>query len=595
MSDNGRKVIELPANITVRLLADMIHASPIDIIKKLMSSGMMASINQQIDFDTAAIVASEFGFEAQAEAVIEEAPAEEEKSTAAWRQLIDEEDKANLVVRPPVVTILGHVDHGKTSLLDVIRDTAVASGEAGGITQRIGAYQITRNDRKITFLDTPGHEAFTAMRARGAQSTDIAVLVVAADDGVMPQTREAVAHAKAARVPIIVALNKIDKANANPDRVKQQLSEIGLNPDDWGGDTMVVPVSAKQKKGVEDLLEAILLTADENPIQANPKSSAAGTVVEAELDKTRGVVATLLVQNGTLHTSDLIVAGTVHGRIRKMFDDRGGVVDEALPSMPVSVLGLSDVPLPGDIFRTMATDREAKTLVSARKQAIKDAVAKPVTGLSLDQIFAKYKAGEIRELPLVVKADLQGSLEPIRSSLEKLSTDDIRVHILYAETGNITENDVLLASASKAIIIGFAVTADQAGQRLAEKEGVSIRLYDVIYRLTEDVEKALKGMLEPEYRDVLIGKAEVRQVFRIPKIGHIAGSYVREGEIKRSALARVMRGGEKIFEGKLSSLKHEKDDVRDVRQGFECGIAVEGFESFKSGDLIEFYTKEVKE
>ncbi|MEK7277318.1 MAG: translation initiation factor IF-2 [Chloroflexota bacterium] len=595
MSDNGRKVIELPANITVRLLADMIHASPIDIIKKLMSSGMMASINQQIDFDTAAIVASEFGFEAQAEAVIEEAPAEEEKSTAVWRHLIDEEDKANLVVRPPVVTILGHVDHGKTSLLDVIRDTAVASGEAGGITQRIGAYQITRNDRKITFLDTPGHEAFTAMRARGAQSTDIAVLVVAADDGVMPQTREAVAHAKAARVPIIVALNKIDKANANPDRVKQQLSEIGLNPDDWGGDTMVVPVSAKQKKGVEDLLEAILLTADENPIQANPKSSAAGTVVEAELDKTRGVVATLLVQNGTLHTSDLIVAGTVHGRIRKMFDDRGGVVDEALPSMPVSVLGLSDVPLPGDIFRTMATDREAKTLVSARKQAIKDAVAKPVTGLSLDQIFAKYKAGEIRELPLVVKADLQGSLEPIRSSLEKLSTDDIRVHILYAETGNITENDVLLASASKAIIIGFAVTADQAGQRLAEKEGVSIRLYDVIYRLTEDVEKALKGMLEPEYRDVLIGKAEVRQVFRIPKIGHIAGSYVREGEIKRSALARVMRGGEKIFEGKLSSLKHEKDDVRDVRQGFECGIAVEGFESFKSGDLIEFYTKEVKE
>ncbi len=595
MSDNGRKVIELPTNITVRMLADMIHASPIDIIKKLMSSGMMASINQQIDFDTAAIVASEFGFEAQPEAVIEEAPAEEEKSTAAWRQLIDEEDKANLVVRPPVVTILGHVDHGKTSLLDVIRDTAVASGEAGGITQRIGAYQITRNDRKITFLDTPGHEAFTAMRARGAQSTDIAVLVVAADDGVMPQTREAVAHAKAARVPIIVALNKIDKANANPDRVKQQLSEIGLNPDDWGGDTMVVPVSAKQKKGVDDLLEAILLTADESPIQANPKSSAAGTVVEAELDKARGVVATLLVQNGTLHTSDIIVAGTVHGRIRKMFDDRGNVVDKAPPSMPVSVLGLSEVPLPGDIFRTMETDREAKTIVSARKQAIKDAVAKPVTGLSLDQIFAKFKAGEIRELPLVVKADLQGSLEPIRNSLEKLSTDDIRVHILYGETGNITENDVLLASASKAIIIGFAVTADQAGQRLAEKEGVSIRLYDVIYRLTEDVEKALKGMLEPEYRDVLIGKAEVRQVFRIPKIGHIAGSYVREGEIKRNATARVMRGSEKIFEGKLSSLKHEKDDVRDVRQGFECGIAIEGFESFKSGDLIEFYAKEVKE
>ncbi len=597
MSNNGRKSIELPGLITVRQLADMIKASPIDIIKSLMSSGMMATINQQIDYDTAAIVASEFGFDAQPEAVaVVEIPTDEEKaSTLEWRKLTAHEAAEDMVTRPPVVTILGHVDHGKTSLLDVIRHTDVAAGEAGGITQRIGAYQVTHNNRKITFLDTPGHEAFTAMRARGAQSTDIAVLVVAADDGVMPQTREAAAHAKAAGVPIIVALNKIDKPNANPDLTKQQLSEIDLNPDEWGGKTMVVPVSAKMKKGIDDLLEAILLTADDINIKANPKSAAAGTVVESELDKARGVMATLLVQNGTLHSGDALVAGTVHGRIRKMFDDHGNVITEAPPSTPVSVLGLSEVPAPGDIFRVVESDRAGRSIVEERKQALKDAASKPTKALSLDQVFAKFQAGETKELPLVVKADMQGSLEPITNSLDKLSSSDIKVNVLYAETGNITENDVLLASASNAIIIGFAVTADQAATRLAEKQGVSIRLYDIIYRLTEDVEKALKGMLEPEYEQVLIGKAEVRQVFRIPKLGNIAGSYVREGEIRRNAAVKVLRNGSAVFEGKVASLKHEKDDVREVRQGFECGIGLDGFDAVKPGDVIEFYTTQVKE
>ncbi len=595
MSDNGRKVIELPAAVTVRQLADLVKASPIDIIKGLMSNGVMATINQQIDYDTAAIVISEMGYEAQPEAVIEEETEKEQVSTAEWRKLIEHESEEDLILRPPVVTILGHVDHGKTSLLDAIRHTDVAAGEAGGITQHIGAYQIIRNQRSITFLDTPGHEAFTAMRARGAQATDIAVLVVAADDGVMPQTREAAAHAKAARVPIIVALNKIDKPNSSPERVKQQLTDIQLTPDEWGGNTMVVPVSAKKKEGIDDLLEAILLTADDLKMKANPKTAAAGTVVEAQLDKAKGVVATLLVQNGTLHTGDVIIAGMVSGRIRRMFNDHGGVVNEAPPSTPVSVLGLSDVPVAGDIFRVVETDREARTLVAERKLATKEAEAKPAQAMTLEQVFEKFKAGEMRELALVIKADVQGSLEPISNSLKKLSTDDIKVNVLYGETGNITENDVMLATASKAIIVGFAVQADAAATRLAEKNGVSIRLYDVIYRLTEDVEKALKGMLEPEYEDVLIGKAEVRAVFRIPKIGNIAGSYVRDGELKRNATVKVMRGGQKLFEGKVSSLKHEKDDVREVKQGFECGIGVDGFESFRSGDVIEFYVKQQKE
>ncbi|MBI3763254.1 MAG: translation initiation factor IF-2, partial [Chloroflexi bacterium] len=431
-----------------------------------------------------------------------------------------------------------------------------------------------------------------AMRARGAQATDIAILVVAADDGVMPQTREALAHAKAARVPIIVALNKIDKPNASPDRVKQQLAELGLSPDDWGGNTLIVPVSAKQKIGIEDLLEAVLLTADETKILANPNGHPAGTVVEAELDKAKGVVTTLLVQNGTLRVGDVIVAGSASGRVRAMFDDHGQPVAEALPSAPVAVMGLSDVPHAGDIFTTVVSDRQARAIVAERKDAAKEAAVKPQKAMSLDQIFAKFQAGETKELPLIVKTDVQGSLEPIVTSLEKLGADGLKVTILYAEAGNVTENDVLLASASKAIVVGFSVQADSSAMRLAESEGVSIRLYDVIYRLTDDVDKALRGLLPPEYKEVTIGKAEVRQVFRIPKVGNIAGSYVREGELRRNAKARVWRGGQMLFEGEVASLKHEKDDVREVRQGFECGIGVNGFDSFKPGDVIEFYVKE---
>ena len=598
MTESGRKTVELPGVITVRQLASLIQASPIDIIKQLMSNGVMANINQQLDFDTAAIVVQELGFEAKAEVVAptaEEAQAEAAPTTSApeWRRVIEAEADKDLITRPPVVTILGHVDHGKTSLLDAIRKTDVAGGEAGGITQRIGAYQIERNERKITFLDTPGHEAFTAMRMRGAQATDIAVLVVAADDGVMPQTREAFAHAKAARVPIIVALNKIDKPNANSDRVKQQLAEIGLVPDDWGGKTIVVPVSAKQKRGIEDLLEAILLVADDTDIRANPKTVAAGTVVEAELDRSRGVIATLLVQNGTLHASDVVVAGQTSGKIRAMFNDKGKPIREAPPSTPVRILGLGEMPVPGDLFRVMGTDREARMLVAERKLAQKVSETQPSAALSLDQIFAKFQAGETKELPLIVKADLQGSLEPIVTSLSKLSIENgPKVNVLYAETGNITENDVMLANASKAIIIGFAVTADATAQRLAETSGVSIRLYEVIYRVTEDVEKALKGLLEPEYKPVVVGRAEVRATFKIPKVGFIAGCSVREGELRRNAKMRVVRNGKVEFEGEVSSLKHEKEDVREVQKGFECGVGLKDFEAFKPGDILECFVIE---
>ena len=594
MSENGRKVVEVPSSVTVRQLADLVKTSPIEIIKQLMSNGVMANINQQLDFDTAAIVVGELGFEAKSETPPETEESKEETSQAPeWRRMIEAEDARSLSDRPPVVTILGHVDHGKTSLLDVIRKANVAAGEAGGITQHVAAYQVEHNGRRITFLDTPGHEAFTAMRMRGAQATDIAILVVAADDGVMPQTREAYAHAKSAGVPIIVALNKVDKPNANPDRVKQQLAEVGLAPDEWGGKTMVVPVSAKQKTGIDDLLEAILLTADDTAIKANPKGVASGTVIEAEIAKAKGVMATLLVQNGTLRNGDTIVAGSAHGKIRAMFNDKGAPVREALPSSPVAVLGLSEVPLPGDLFRVVANEREARGIVAERKADAKAASNKPAEAMSLDQVFAKFKAGEAKELALVVKADAQGSLEPIVSSLQKLSiTDGPRVNVLYSETGNITENDVMLATASNAIIIGFSVSADSSAQRLAETNGVSIRQYDIIYRVTEDIEKALKGMLEPEYKPIVHGRAEVRAVFKIGRLGNIAGCIVREGELKRSHKARVVRQGKVEFDGEVSSLKHEKEDVREVQKGFECGVGLKDYEGYKVGDVIEFYTVE---
>lgn len=592
MSENGHKVIEIPSTLTVRDLAERIEASPIDVIKQLMANGVMANINQQIDFDTAAIVIEEFGFEARPLAPPEAEAIEDETAAPHWRRLIGDEAPASLERRPPVVTILGHVDHGKTTLLDAIRETNVAAGEAGGITQHIAAYQVTHNGRPITFLDTPGHAAFTAMRARGAQGADLAVLVVAADDGVMPQTREALAHAKAARVPVVVALNKIDRPNANPDRVKNQLSEIGLEPDDWEGDTMIVPVSAKARQGIDDLLEAILLVADSTEINANPSGKVLGTVIESELDKSKGVVATLLVQNGTLRVGDVVVAGVSSGRIRAMFDFQGNPTEEALPSTPVSVLGLSDVPVSGELFTVVDSEREARSIVAERRQAEQETQKRPRAAKSLDQIFEAFQAGEVHELRLVLKADVQGSLEPIVNSLKDLVAGDIRVNILHSGTGNITENDVLLAAASDAIVIGFNVTADQAARRVAESEGVDIRDYDIIYRLTEDIEKALKGMLEPETRRVVLGQAQVRAVFRIPKLGNIAGCIVTRGELRRNALVSVSRAGESIFEGSISSLKHEKDDVREIREGFECGVGVKGFDSFQTGDILDCYTEE---
>jgi translation initiation factor IF-2 len=593
MSDIDRKKIELPANISIRDFAQIIEVSPIQIIKKLMTNGVMASINQAIDYDTAAILADEMGFDATLES--QEAPVEKETGDVPlWRKTIAGESEASLTPRPPVVTILGHVDHGKTSLLDAIRDADVAAGEAGGITQHIGAYQVELKGRQITFLDTPGHAAFTAMRSRGAQGADIVILVIAADDGVMPQTKEAIAHAKAARVPIIVALNKVDKPNSNPDRVKKQLGENDLMPDDWGGNTMVIPVSAKQKQGIGDLLEAILLVADNTDIRANPKGAVIGTIIEAELDKSKGPVATLLVQNGTLNTGDIVVAGNTYGRLRALFDFRGRKVQKAGPSIPVSVMGLSELPSAGDVFKVVGSEKEARQTILERQEANKKqtSAAKKIT---LEELFSKIKAGEAKELNLILKADVQGSLEPIINEINNLGKGEIRINILYAETGNISENDVLLASSSQAIIVGFSVQADVAARRLADTEGVSIRLYDIIYRLIEDVEKALKGMLAPVFTEKAIGKAVVLQVFSLSKGTKIAGCRVTEGEVRRNGKIRVTRGKDIVFEGEVSSLKHEKEDVREMRTGFECGIGLKNFSDVQVGDVIECYLLEMTE
>jgi translation initiation factor IF-2 len=592
MNENGHK-IELPANIVIRDLAQIVEKSPIEIIKKLMANGVMATINQSVDFDTAAVVVAEYGFEAVPVEVVE-SPKEEVGEVPLWRKMIAGEEASLLKSRAPVVTILGHVDHGKTSLLDAIRQTDVAAGEAGGITQHIGAYQVEQKGRLITFLDTPGHAAFTSMRARGAQGADVVVLVVAADDGVMPQTKEAIAHAKAARVPIIVALNKVDKPNANPERVKQQLAEQELVPDDWGGQTLVVLVSAKQKQGIGDLLEAILLVADNTEIRANPGGKVIGTVIEAELDKTKGVVATLLIQKGTLQPGDTVVAGVAFGRIKAMTDFRGKPLKKAGPSTPVLVMGLSDMPAAGDLFAVAETDREAREIVTERVDAAKKK-SQERKKVSLEDLFTAYEKGEAKSLNLVLKADVQGSLEPILGELDKLGKGEININVLYAETGNIGENDVMLASASKAIILGFNVQAEVAARRLAEAEGVDVRLYDIIYRLTEDIEKALKGMLAPEFVERLLGKAQVLKVFPISKIGKIAGCRVLEGEIRRNGKIRMKRGSDIVFEGELSSLKHEKDDVREVRTGFECGVGLKNFHDIESGDILECYVLEKSE
>lgn len=591
MSENGKKNVELPASITIRDLGEKIGSSPIQIIKILMSNGVMANINQIIDFDTAAIVCAELNVEATLE--IPKLNEEDLGEIPLWRRLIEDEDPNNLSKRPPVVTILGHVDHGKTTLLDAIRHSDVAGGEFGGITQHIGAYQVVHKDRKITFLDTPGHAAFTAMRARGAQGADIVILVVAANDGVMPQTKEAIAHAKAARVPIIVALNKIDRDDANPDRVKKQLADAGLVPDEWEGDTIVVPVSAKMKMGLEDLLEAITLVADNCKILANPKGKVIGTVIEAKIDKARGVVATLLVQNGTLHQGDAVVVGLSHGNIKAMYSFLGEKIEEAGPSTPIQILGLNEVPQAGDLFQVTESDKEARMIVNDRKEKLAEARLNKKQ-VSLEDLFNRFQAGEVRELRLIIKADVQGSLDPIISTLNDIDQKEIRINVLHAETGNISESDIMLASASNAIVVGFNVEVDGSASKLAETEGISVRLYDIIYRLTEDIEKALKGMLEPEKQEIILGKAQVLTVFSFSKVGKIAGCKVIEGTIRRNAQIRVVRNGEVLADGEIASLRREKENVRDVREGFECGIRVKGFNDFVEGDILECYSFEEK-
>jgi translation initiation factor IF-2 len=588
--------IVIPAAITVRELAEKMRRSPIEVIKALMGYGIMVPITQTIDFDTAAVVGDDLGIAVKPERLPEPEPVavkEEEAPKTLRQKILAEEKEEALVIRPPIVTVLGHVDHGKTTLLDAIRETRVVEGEAGGITQHIGAYQVERQGRKITFLDTPGHEAFTAMRARGAMVTDIAVLVVAADDGVMPQTKEAIAHARAARVPIVVALNKVDKPNASPERVKQELADNGVLIEEYGGDVVCVPVSAKFRRGIDDLLENILLVADIDPLKANPKGNCIGTVIESRLDKTKGPLATLLVQNGTLRVGDSIVAGDVYGKVRAMYDDKSRPSTEAPPSTPAVVLGLTDVAAAGDTF-TVEDERVARGLAAERqekKRAEATAAAAP-KAIALENIFAQAEAGQTKELNLILKADVQGSIEPIVNSLNKLGDEKLKVKLLHHATGNITESDVMLAIASKAIILGFSVNVDGTAQRMAEAEGVDIRIYDIIYNLIEDVEKALKGLLEPVYKDVVLGHAEIRAVFRISKVGKIAGCYVTDGEILRNSMTRIKRGDQVLKEDKIISLKRFQEDAAEVKTGFECGLSFGNFNEFEVGDVVEAYKKE---
>ena len=567
--------------ISVKAFAEKTGKPVAEIIKKLMLLGMMCTINSEIDYDTASLVAGEFGIEVE----------QKEEQTAESALIAEDtpDDEASLITRPPVVTIMGHVDHGKTSLLDAIRETKVQQGEAGGITQHIGAYTISIKEKSITFLDTPGHAAFTAMRARGAQATDIAILVVAADDGVMPQTIEAINHAKSAKVPVIVAINKIDKVGANVERIKQELTEYGLVSEEWGGDTIMVPVSALTKEGLDQLLEMILLVADVAELKANPDRMAKGTIIEARLDKGRGPVATVLVQNGTLRVQDTIVAGTAYGRVRAMLDDSGNAVTEAGPSMPVEVIGFSEVPEAGDIINAVEQDRLSKQVAEERKDKLKAEKLKSMAKVSLDDLFSKIAEGEIKDLNLVVKADVQGSVEALRQSLEKLSNEEVRVRVIHGGVGAISETDVLLASASNAIIIGFNVRPDANVSAAAERENVDIRTYRIIYNAIEDVEKAMKGLLAPEFKENVIGHVEVRQTFKASGVGTIAGSYVTDGKIARNASVRLLRDGVVAFEGQLSSLKRFKDDAKEVQAGYECGLTLENFNDIKEGDILEVY------
>ena len=575
--------ITIPDEIQVGELAARLKVTAAEVIKRLMALGVMASVTEVIDYDTAAMVAMEIGAKVEKEVIL----------TIEDRLIDDSEDNdENLQERSPVVVVMGHVDHGKTSLLDAIRHANVTSTEAGGITQHIGAYRVMVNDRPITFLDTPGHEAFTSMRARGAQVTDIAILVVAADDGIMPQTVEAINHAKAAGVSIIVAINKMDKDTANPDKVKQELTEYELVPEEWGGDVICVPVSAVTKQGIDTLLEMVQLVADMKELKANPDRLAKGTVIEAKLDKGRGPVATVLVQNGTLHTGDVIIAGTALGRVRVMLDDHGQQVEEAGPSVPVEITGLAEVPSAGDTFNAVEDERLARELVEQRRHEQKEEVFKSYQKVTLDNLFSQIAEGEMKELPIIVKADVMGSVEAVRQSLEKISNDEVRVRVIHGAVGAVSESDVMLAEASNAIIVGFNVRPDPVAKENAEQSGVEIRLYRIIYDAIEDVTAAMKGMLAPKFKDVDLGRAEIRQVYKITGVGVVAGCYVLEGKITRNANIRVVRDGIIVADDKLSSLKRFKDDVREVASGYECGMTMEKFNGIKEGDILEAYVVE---
>ena len=575
--------VKIPDEISVGELASRMKKTGAEVVKCLMKNGVMASLSQMIDFDTASFVAEELGCKVEKEVVV----------TIEEKLIDDHEDSADeLQPRAPVVVVMGHVDHGKTSLLDYIRNAHVASGEAGGITQHIGAYQVQIKGKPITFLDTPGHEAFTSMRARGAMITDIAILVVAAEDGIKPQTIESINHAKAAEIPIIVAINKMDKPDANPERIKQQLTEYGLVAEDWGGDTIVCPISAKTGMGIDNLLEMVALTAEVAELKANPNRAASGAVVEARLDKGRGPIATLLVQNGTLRQSDLIIAGTAVGRVRVMTNDKGAQVKEAGPSVPVEITGLAEVPSPGDEFSVVSDERMARQLVEQRKQKIKDDANKLNQKVTLESLFSKLQEGEMKELNLIVKADVQGSAEAVKASLEKLSNEEVRVRVIHAGVGAINESDILLASTSNAIVIGFNVRPNELAQAAAKRDKVDMRMYRVIYDAINEITDAMKGMLAPKFREAIIGHAEVRQTYKVSAIGTIAGCYVKDGKITRDASVRVLRDNIVIHEGKLGSLQRFKDAVKEVAAGYECGMSIEKFNDIKEGDVVEAFTME---
>ena len=580
-------VVKIPDEITVGELAARMKKTAAEVIKQLIKLGVMASVNQTIDYDTAALVAMELGCKVEKEVVV-----------TIEEKLIDttEDKEEDLIPRAPVVVVMGHVDHGKTSLLDYIRHANVVSGEAGGITQHIGAYQVDVGGKPVTFLDTPGHEAFTAMRARGAMITDIAILVVAADDGIMPQTVESINHAKAANIPIIVAINKMDKHGANPDRIKQQLTEYDLVPEEWGGETVICPISAKTGQGIDELLEMVILTAEVQELKANPNRLAKGVVIEARLDKSRGPVATLLVQNGTLKQGDILIAGTAVGRVRVMTDDKGRTVKTAGPSMPVEITGLAEVPGAGDIFNAVEDERMARQLVEQRKEEIKAAANKTKGKVTLEDLFAQIQEGEMKELNIIVKADVQGSAEAVKASLEKISNEEVRVKVIHAGVGAISENDVLLASTSNAIIVGFNVRPDPVAAASAARAKVDMRMYRVIYDAINEIQDAMKGMLAPKFKEVIIGHAEVRQTYKVSAIGTIAGCYVKDGKVTRDAQVRVLRDNIVIHEGQLGSLQRFKDSVKEVAANYECGMSIEKFNDIKEGDIFEcFVMEQIKE